>query len=342
MKADKGYVKAYRRAWENPVFLNFRDASIWQYLFQNAVWEAEGRTVRFDGRSVTLERGQIITSIRFLAEGFCISEKVVRRVLEGIEKGGMAALRRAHGGTVVTICNYSDYQESSIPEGHAEGTRRARDGHAEGTNTNEVNEPKEGSLSSDLGKPNPTGVPQEWQFDEPSLLDLMGAKQENETGTVVPFTVVSNATVPAAMSSVVATVDGIHSTEKPKRPAPRKPPSVNAPAHVMEAFNEFWAKYPQRRNGSPKAESIELFAKMVAAGFDPQDIIRGAVNYGLSEPENIGTEFIMQSVKFLRKKRWLDYQELPQPRSNVHPLRPGQQGHAERQPFRPKHAGVVV
>lgn len=136
---SKGWVFAFRRAWENPAFLNLRDASIWQYIFQNAVWEPDGRIVPFAGRKIPLKRGQFITSIRYLADQFCCSEKVIRRVLQGIEEGGLATLERAHRGTILSICKYNVYQPLAGAEGTPAKVVGAHRGHTEGTNTKEGN-----------------------------------------------------------------------------------------------------------------------------------------------------------------------------------------------------------
>lgn len=348
MKADKGYVKAYRRAWENPVFLNFRDASIWQYLFQNAVWEPEGRTVRFDGRAVTLERGQIITSIRFLAEGFCISEKVVRRVLEGIEKGGMAVLRRAHGGTVVTVCNYSDYQESSTPEGHAEGTRRAHDGHAGGTNTNEVkesNEQKESPLSPPKG-----AVVELFVIDGKSEVpkpdsQAAGTAASKTDARLAAWEPVDEHDQPDLLGSV-ETAQAAPAKCSRKRSRSKEDPRPLSPEE-MAKWNEFRSVYPNRDTPNPATRGRIAFGRRIDEGFDPDHLIEAARAYAMAYAHKAGTDSIQHYATFLNQPSdfWEQCIESAQKRrgqSNVHPLRPGQQGYAERQPYRPKHAGVVV
>lgn len=74
-----------------------------------------------------------------------------------------------------------------------------------------------------------------------------------------------------------------------------------------ENFEAFWAAYPKRNGDNPKAPSAKLFSGAVKAGADPQEIIDAAKKFATAESKNIGTQFIPQTVKWLRNKRWLDF-----------------------------------
>lgn len=107
------------------MFLNFRDASVWAYLTDNAAWR-DNTDVRFDGRRVILMTGQVAISERFLAEGFCCDRQVIRRILEALEKDQMITRDKTHGITIITICNYREYQsslENEKPTATAEKTQ---------------------------------------------------------------------------------------------------------------------------------------------------------------------------------------------------------------------------
>ena len=137
---------------------------MWQYLCVHAVWR--DCEVNFDGRRVALRRGQIATTERFLATGFVVSRKVIRRLLAHMESAGMITITRArggkgegterahsgaslgaHGGTIITICNYDAFQPYQDEEGPQlrviEGPRRAHEGPTEGPNKKEDKEVKE-------------------------------------------------------------------------------------------------------------------------------------------------------------------------------------------------------
>lgn len=109
--SDDGWVKAWRSRWTHPAFRNLRDAAIWSFLVDNAVWR--DTDTRFEERRVQLSRGQIIVSERFLAKGFCCDRQVIRRVLEILESDQMITREKPSGATIISICNYDRFQSSS-------------------------------------------------------------------------------------------------------------------------------------------------------------------------------------------------------------------------------------
>lgn len=140
--ADKGWVIAYRKSWTHPAFNNLREAAIWNFLYQNAFWEDGNRN--FNGYTFNLKRGQIVVSISFLANGFGMTEKAVRVVIQKIEKLGMITVLGASRGTIITICNYDKYQQNEKTEGdqgaskgRAKTPKMANQGQTEGEQTAE-------------------------------------------------------------------------------------------------------------------------------------------------------------------------------------------------------------
>jgi hypothetical protein len=107
--SDDGWTKSYRRKWRHPVFRNFRDAAVWAYLTDNAAW-ADNTDTRFDGERIVLMAGEIAVSERFLAEGFACDRQVIRRIFDALEKDQMIHRRKTHRSTIITICNYRQYQ----------------------------------------------------------------------------------------------------------------------------------------------------------------------------------------------------------------------------------------
>lgn len=130
--SDNGYVYAYRSAWTHPAFNNLLEAAVWNFLYQNAFWEDGERN--FNGQVYLLKRGQIIISMRFLAKGFCMSEKGARMVIQKLEKLKMVATKGMSKGTIITICNYEIYQASKKTEGEQKGEHRASTGRAADAN----------------------------------------------------------------------------------------------------------------------------------------------------------------------------------------------------------------
>ena len=142
MVVNNGYCYAYREAWTHPAFNNLREAAIWNFLYQNAYYEDGERN--FNGHTFLLKRGQLVISLRFLANGFGMTEKGARVVIQKLEKLGMVGKQGTRRGTIITICNYEKYQRSKKTEGAPEGNQRANRGRTEGDNNKkESNKEKE-------------------------------------------------------------------------------------------------------------------------------------------------------------------------------------------------------
>jgi hypothetical protein len=150
--ADEGWTRSYRGRWTHPVFRSLLHAGMWAWMTDTAAWR--DTCVRFGTQWIKLERGQLVTSERFMAEGFEVNRIVVRRLLDTLEEAGMIARskpqkraqggahpraqdgaqaedqQRAQAGTIITICNYDKFQSSeegeSPPESPPESPRRAQ------------------------------------------------------------------------------------------------------------------------------------------------------------------------------------------------------------------------
>lgn len=109
-----GYTKSFRRKWTHHVFRNLRDAAVWSWMTDSAAWK--DTKVRFGERVIELKRGQLVTSERFIADGFCMDRQVVRRLWDALEDEQMITREKTHGGTIITICNYDKYQSQTEVE----------------------------------------------------------------------------------------------------------------------------------------------------------------------------------------------------------------------------------
>lgn len=138
----KGYCYAYRGAWSHPAFNDLREAAIWNFLYQNAFYEDGERN--FNKHTFQLKRGQIVVSYSFLAKGFGMSDKGVRVVIQKLQKLGMLGIQGTSKGTILTICNYNEYQENKKTKGKQGGNQGANEGQAKGNNNKEsINKEKE-------------------------------------------------------------------------------------------------------------------------------------------------------------------------------------------------------
>lgn len=118
------------------MFKDLLDAAIWNFLYQNAFYEDGDRN--FNGTVFHLKRGQIVVSIPFLSEGFCTSEKRVRRLLEGLTKDKQIDMQKTNKGSVITICNYDKYQENKNSKDKQKTNKRQTKDHNNNKGSNEL------------------------------------------------------------------------------------------------------------------------------------------------------------------------------------------------------------
>lgn len=106
--SSKGFTKSYRSKWTHLVFRNLLEAGIWAWLCDTAAWE--NTKVKFNGDIISLKRGQLVTSVKFISTGFNISERATRTLLQNLEKEQMIDKQTTNRMTIITICNYEKYQ----------------------------------------------------------------------------------------------------------------------------------------------------------------------------------------------------------------------------------------
>ena len=109
----------------------------------------EPKTIPIRGGSITVNRGQLSASIRFLATRWQWSCGKVESVLKEYESVNLIERKSDSGTTLISIVNYDFYQKSLNGDSHAD--RHANE-HANKYNNNkdkEVKEPKEKKSSND-------------------------------------------------------------------------------------------------------------------------------------------------------------------------------------------------
>ncbi|MEH7827648.1 hypothetical protein [Gemmobacter denitrificans] len=118
-----GTVNVARDLWDDPTFkdseMSQREAWIW--MIAEASWKDRDR--RVGAHEVALKRGQFAASTRFMAGAFMWSEARVRRYLDMLENRRMIRRETDAGVTVVTICNYDNYQNKPS-SGDADATQQ--------------------------------------------------------------------------------------------------------------------------------------------------------------------------------------------------------------------------
>jgi len=128
-----GYIKWYRKAETNPALKceKFDELHAWLWLVERANYKRT--TIRFNGGYKTLQRGQLWTSIRELADTWSWGVHKVMRFLELLEKNEMIRRVSNVDGTLLTIEKYSDYQDSGNTYDNTTNTNSNTNSNADGT-----------------------------------------------------------------------------------------------------------------------------------------------------------------------------------------------------------------
>lgn len=108
-----GFVRIYRSILDNPTFRNVEEAMFFAFLVLKANWRSGER--RYDERVYKLERGDLVLGERKLAEAFGWSRQKLRGLMTRLEATDMLTRKWVQHGNqrtpVITICNYSHYQD---------------------------------------------------------------------------------------------------------------------------------------------------------------------------------------------------------------------------------------
>lgn len=121
--ANEGYIKLYRRMMKWGWYTDTPTKCVFLHLLFLACYEP----CYF--KSVHLEPGQAVSSIRQIATDTGLTVKQVRTAINHLKKTQEVAQSPYGKFSVFTVNNYNDYQCT----GTDEGKQRAQEGHSEGT-----------------------------------------------------------------------------------------------------------------------------------------------------------------------------------------------------------------
>jgi hypothetical protein len=91
----------------------FTEREAWIWMIREAAWKP--RRVRVGKKLCDLDRGQLATSMRFMAGKWQWAEARVRRFLKKLKSDAMIEVVSDALATQITICNYNNYQRVSLP-----------------------------------------------------------------------------------------------------------------------------------------------------------------------------------------------------------------------------------
>lgn len=139
-----GWIALKRGITKHPLFKGRPDRLlIWVWLLENAAWKPEPLDVH--GKIITVERGQVCTSLRRIADETGLGLQVVRSFLDRLRTELQINTETTHGRSLITICNYDKYQSVGDTSNTSTNTRPTHDQHIkeQGNNSDYVGSAQE-------------------------------------------------------------------------------------------------------------------------------------------------------------------------------------------------------
>ena len=155
-----GAVNVARSIFDHAVFADEpkTEREAWIWLIMEASWKP--RTRRVGAVVVETQRGQLAASVRFLASAWKWTAPKVQRYLKRLEKMEMIRAQADTGVTVITICNYDQYQHG----GQASDTAPIQSRYTSDTNEKKEVIREEGKKDANASSRSP--APKPVRFDE--------------------------------------------------------------------------------------------------------------------------------------------------------------------------------
>lgn len=134
-----GWIKLHRSILESDTynFLSLHQKLIMIEILLRANFSDGFWLDKKTGKKVELKAGQLITSINkikveWLKNEKQISDKKIRNTLEKLQKLGFLSIKTTNNYTMLTVCNYSDYQREDLEKGERNDKQGANKGRREG------------------------------------------------------------------------------------------------------------------------------------------------------------------------------------------------------------------
>lgn len=177
-----GFIALHREAFDHHMLRDADRFRAWFWLVANAAWEPT--RVRIKGETVTLERGELSFSVRFLADAWGWSKSRVDRFIADLRDEGMIETRSKNGTSaghaagqgqsIICICNYGKYQDPQTRgrdnDKAKSGTKSGQQRDNSGTNKNKGTREQEELPPNGGGKTDVLPLPLEPIEDDPDLI----------------------------------------------------------------------------------------------------------------------------------------------------------------------------
>ena len=147
MVGANGYIKLYRKLLDNPVVCKDPDhLAVWIYLLLNATHKQ--KKMMFEGKSITLNPGQLITGRKSISSQIKVSESKVQRVLKLLESEQQIEQQTTPRNRLITVLSWTDYQTSEQQVNN--GFDGVRQGELEKNAKNEQQNEQQNSVNNEV------------------------------------------------------------------------------------------------------------------------------------------------------------------------------------------------
>ena len=130
----EGWIKLHRSLLEWEWFTDSNTLHVFIYL----LLKANIKPLKYKGFLVPV--GSLVVSVREVGEVLGLSYKTVRTAFERLTKGEQITTQATNKFTIVTICNYEDYQIAEKTEGRTKGAQNANKGQTKGARRAHIEE----------------------------------------------------------------------------------------------------------------------------------------------------------------------------------------------------------
>lgn len=180
---DKGFIKLNRGFFENPFWKEERIYSLaeaWIDLIQSARFEVAPTKIVCGMKTLTINRGELRASQRYLSKRWNWSVGKVNRFIKLLEDERMIERRHEHSETIVKLCKYDTYNDFKSDEmnsnGNANGTQTE---HRRNTDRYKEEESKESKEREEREEARVVNFP-EYEFLEIENLKEMYLSEKNK------------------------------------------------------------------------------------------------------------------------------------------------------------------
>ena len=110
---NSGWIKLHRGLLDHSRFTDPEWLAVWVYILLTATHRPY--RVNFDGQTVVLQPGQLVTGRHAIARGTGVNESKVKRVLAMMKAEGQIHQTPGVRGSIITVCNWKRYQVRNSP-----------------------------------------------------------------------------------------------------------------------------------------------------------------------------------------------------------------------------------